>query len=104
MKLNKLIQIVEFIYNEVHNEKVISINYINNLIIELNFANEVIKVDKLISNRYRITFESSLGTIEQFNLFIDEALNFILYCCDISNYIDLTSFHINKIIKHYKIQ
>ncbi len=104
MKLKELILMVEFIYKHVYNKMPLNINQMSNLVYEIKYPKELIRADKSISNRYRITFEQPVGTIEQFSLYIDKALGIPLYDCDTSNYIDLTAAHIMKVINYYNIK
>lgn len=97
MKLNKLSKVVELIYLKVYNESLVDLIKQSDTIYTLKFKEEDIRIDNSVGNKYRITFNDYVGTILKFRDFIDESLNINVFCCDWSDYIDLTESLIDKL-------
>lgn len=97
MKLDKLSKVIDLIYQEVNNESSNDLVKETDKIYTLKFNKENIRVDNSIGNKYRVTFDDYVGTILKYRDFIDESLNISVFCCDWSNYIDLTESFIDRL-------
>ena len=104
MRLNELVDIVKYVYNDAFKEQPVDTKKTGEYIYEIEYKNEKIKADRSVGNKYRLTFKSPDETIEKFRLYIDEANGFRMYTCDISNFIDLIESQIKNKTKYYKIQ
>jgi|GEM_PF-4782940 len=103
MKLELLITLVKSLYEEIYNEKAQSVEKLDDLIYEVKFENETIRVDRATGNRYRLTFEKLMGTIDEFRKRIDKGMGIEMYACDASYFIDLTESQINQVANKYNI-
>lgn len=99
--INKLENIVINTYNKIYNKQLINKEIINEEVVDLIFDNEKIKADHSIGNKYRLWFDDYVGTIDLFRDTFDEILGFVAYCCDTSNFIDLTEDFVRKITEYY---
>lgn len=103
MKLQQLVKIVRYIYKNIYGQDSNEVRQLDELIYEIRFPNEKIRVDRSVGNRYRISFDDTVVTIEDFMRRFDDALGFRMYTCDTSNFIDLTESQITKIEEYYNL-
>lgn len=103
MKLQQLVEIVRYVYKNIYEQDSNEVRQLDELIYEIRFPNEKIRVDRSVGNRYRISFDDTVVTIEDFMRRFDDALGFRMYTCDTSNFIDLTESQITKIEEYYNL-
>lgn len=68
----------------------------------IKFKNQTIHLDNFVATRYRLTFSDYEGVIDDFRDQFDEIYGFVYYCCDVSNFIDLTETFIKQINDYYE--
>lgn len=100
MKLVELSEVVKLAYNKIYDEKIIKEEMLTEKKFKLTFRKEAIIIDNSVGNKYRITFNDYVGTIDHFRNLFDYILGFNDFCCDTSNFIDLTEGFITKLYKH----
>lgn len=104
MKLEHLIKIVEETYFEIFKQKPQQIIKMSELVYEVRFSNEKIKVDRSVGNKYRLTFDSYEGTIDKFRDFLNQFIDLTSNCCDTGYFIDLTEHNITIIYDYLFIK
>lgn len=100
--MKELLRLVINTYIHLYGESKYQIEEASDNNIFVTFPNERIQLDNFVGKRYRLTFSDYEGVIDDYRDTFDIVHGYTYYCCDVSNFIDLTESFIKNINSYLK--